>query len=125
MFIRTRDQSAAVDWGNGTSYRLLVERDGVDFAVAHTVVHAGSTSRLQYTRHVEACYCISGRGSVSNRDDTVVHRVEPGTLYVLDENDAHHLRADPDEDMHLISIFSPPIHGTERHRLSVSGFSKY
>jgi L-ectoine synthase len=125
MFVRDRQSVEAVDWGNGTSHRLLVQRDGLGFGVAHTVVNAGSESRLQYTRHTEACYCISGSGEVASADGSVVHRINPGIIYVLDQHDAHFLRADPDADMHLISIFDPPILGTERHRLSSSGFSQY
>lgn len=124
MFIREKDAVNKVNWGNGTSYRLLVESDGLDFAVAHTVVLAGTESRLQYTRHVEACYCISGEGEVAAADGTV-HKLTPGTLYVLDQHDPHFLRASETDDMHLISIFNPPIKGTERHQLTADGFSHY
>lgn len=125
MFIREKDKVDGIDWGNGRSYRLLVENDGLNFAVAHTVVTAGSESRLQYTRHIEACYCVSGSGEVANADETEVYQLRPGTLYVLDRHDPHCLRAHATEDLHLISIFNPPIAGTERHTLSETGFSHY
>ena len=31
-----------VDWGNGTSHRLLVEQDGMGFTMCHTIVRAGT-----------------------------------------------------------------------------------
>ncbi|MDX8525096.1 ectoine synthase [Mesorhizobium sp. MSK_1335] len=113
-----------VDWGNGTSHRLLTQRDGMGFTVCHTVVRAGSESRLQYRRHLEACYCISGSGEVEDMTGAV-HRVEPGTIYVLDAHDDHFLRADSASDMVLVSVFNPPLKGTEKHSLSGEGGSAY
>ncbi len=55
-----------VDWGNGTSHRLLTQQDGMGFTVCHTIVRAGSESRLHYRRHFEACYCIAGAGEVED-----------------------------------------------------------
>ncbi|RWD05696.1 MAG: ectoine synthase [Mesorhizobium sp.] len=112
-----------VDWGNGTSHRLLTQRDGMGFTVCHTVV-AGSESRLQYRRHLEACYCISGSGEVEDMSGAI-HRIEPGTIYVLDAHDDHYLRADGAGDMVLVSVFNPPLNGTERHSLSGEGGSAY
>ena len=104
-----------VNWGNGTSHRLLTQQDGMGFTVCHTVVRAGSESRLHYRRHFEACYCLAG----------AVHRIEPGTIYVLNEHDEHYLRADAAGDMILVSVFNPPLKGTERHALSEDGGSAY
>jgi L-ectoine synthase len=95
------------------------------FTVAHTVVKAGTESRLQYRRHLEACYCISGKGSVISSDGKTVLPIEVGTIYVLDQHDAHTLTADANEDMHLISVFNPPLTGLEKHTLNPSGFSQY
>ena len=54
-----------------------------------------------------------------------VHRIEPGTIYVLDEHDDHYLRADAAGDMVLVSVFNPPLNGTERHVLGQDGGSAY
>jgi L-ectoine synthase len=113
-----------VDWGNGTSHRLLTQDDGMGFTVCHTIVRAGSESRLQYRRHLEACYCIAGSGEVEDMTG-VVHRIEPGTIYVLDDHDEHYLRADPASDLILVSIFNPPLQGTERHSLDGGSGSAY
>ncbi|WFE37849.1 ectoine synthase [Micromonospora sp. WMMD998] len=123
MIVKTRSAVPAVDWGNGTSFRLLVARDNMGFAVAHTVVTAGSKSPLQYRNHLEACYCISGRGQVIS--DGVTYDIEPGVIYALDQHDEHFLIADPEQDMELISVFNPPLRGDERHNLDADGFSEY
>ena len=112
-----------VDWGNGTSHRLLTQQDGMGFTVCHTMVRAGSESRL-HRRHFEACYCIAGAGEVEDMSGQV-HRIEPGTIYVLDEHDEHYLRADAASDMVLVSVFNPPLNGTERHVLGRDGGSAY
>lgn len=128
MFVRSLSDvektNFFVDWGNGTSHRLLTKADGMGFTVCHTVVRAGSESRLQYRRHLEACYCISGTGEVEDLAGEV-HRLSPGMIYVLDEHDDHYLRADADGDMVLVSVFNPPLDGAERHRLDANGGSAY
>ncbi|XNZ00320.1 ectoine synthase [Micrococcus luteus] len=124
MFTRNRDQAETVEWGGGTSDRLLVEKDGMGFAVCHTIVKQGTSSKLEYRNHLEACYCISGSGQVVEKDGTV-HEITPGTIYVLDEHDPHELRGGETEDMHLVSIFNPPITGDEKHTLSADGYSSY
>ena len=125
MIIRTRGEVKAVDWGNGTSYRFLLAPDQMGFSVCHTVVRAGTSSRMQYRQHLEACYCIAGRGEVTNPDGTVRYRLGPGVLYALDEHDPHILVAGPDSDLELISVFNPPLNGDERHDLDTDGFSQY
>jgi L-ectoine synthase len=118
------DTKYEVDWGNGTSVRLLTAADGMGFTVCHTVVRAGTTSFLEYRAHLEACYCLAGSGEIEDMAG-VVHRITPGTLYALDEYDRHHLRADPDTDLILVSVFNPALVGTERHSLDLLEASSY
>ncbi|MFY1673573.1 ectoine synthase [Plantactinospora sp. WMMB334] len=124
MFARSREEVASVEWGNGTSHRLLVEEDNMGFALAHTLVRAGTESRLEYRRNLEACYCIKGSGTVEDTEGNVVE-LRPGVLYALNNHDRHYLRASDDEDLELISVFNPPIRGDEKHILSDAGFSSY
>jgi L-ectoine synthase len=124
MIVRQKSQLVPVDWGNGESYRFLVQNDSMGFTVAHTVVKAGSKSPLQYRRHLEACYCIAGRGQVVEEDGTV-HEIEPGVLYALDKHDKHYLIAGPDCDLELVSVFSPALRGDERHSLDAATYSHY
>lgn len=127
MYVRSvtalKGSKRDVDWGNGKSYRLLIEDDGMGFSVCHTIVSAGTQSLLQYRRHLEACYCISGEGEVEDMQGNVFG-VTPGDIYVLDRHDRHYLRAGK-EDLVLISVFNPPLKGTERHDLNNPDGSAY
>jgi L-ectoine synthase len=113
-----------VDWGNGTSHRLLTVRDGMGFTVCHTVVQARSQSLLEYRNHLEACYCIAGEGEVEDMDGNVFP-IKPGDIYVLNKHDKHYLRGGKDQDLVLVSIFNPPLNGTERHNLKDGDGSAY
>lgn len=128
MFVRSVNEiqgtAQDVDWGNGKSYRLLVEADGMGFGVCHTVVAAGTESLLQYRNHLEACYCISGEGEVEDMSGAV-YPIKPGDIYVLDEHDKHYLRGGKDADLVLVSVFNPPLRGTERHNLNSGEGSSY
>jgi L-ectoine synthase len=125
MFTREKTSIKAVEWGNGLSYRFLVGADGMGFTIAETVVHAGTKSRLQYRKHLEACYCIGGHGQVVSADGAVQYEIRPGVLYALDQHDPHFLIAGDAEDLRLISVFSPALRGDEVHSLDGNGFSEY
>ncbi len=127
MYVRSINDLAGgerdVDWGNGKSYRLLIEQDEMGFTVCHTIVRAGTESLLQYRRHLEACYCIAGDGEVEDMAGNV-YPVKPGDIYVLDQNDRHYLRGGK-EDLVLVSVFNPPLKGTEKHDLDNPAGSAY
>jgi L-ectoine synthase len=125
MIIRNLTEVSPVAWGNGLSHRLITDNDGMGFAVAHTIVDPGTRSALEYKRHLEACYCISGHGQVISADGGKVHEIQPGVIYALDQHDPHYLVADGDAPLQLVSIFNPPLNGDERHRLTDDGFSHY
>jgi L-ectoine synthase len=124
MIVRAKSDVKVVDWGNGLSYRFLLESDKMGYTVTHTVVRAGSKSMLEYKRHLEACYCIAGRGEVVTAEGDVSYVIEPGVIYALDQHDAHYLIADAEADLELVCVFNPPLQGDERHSLD-QGFSHY
>lgn len=124
MIIRQLDDVTTVDWGNGLSRRFLVEADDMGYSITDTIVRAGTKSKLEYRRHLEACYCIGGKGEVVDTSGES-HRILPGTLYALDRHDAHFLIADPDEDLRLVCVFTPALKGDERHTLDSGEFSEY
>lgn len=124
MIVRHKSSVNCVEWGNGLSFRFLTVHDDMGFSVAHTVVRAGSKSPLHYRRHLEACYCIAGRGQVMTPDGTT-HEIEPGVIYALDQHDEHFLIASPEADLELVSVFNPPLRGDERHDFDSAEFSHY
>jgi L-ectoine synthase len=124
MIVRRLAEVTTVDWGNGLSRRFLLESDGMGYTVTDTTVRAGTKSRLEYRRHLEACYCIEGNGEVVD----VVGRsypLEPGTFYALDAHDAHFLIAAPESDLRLVCVFTPALRGNEIHKLDEAEFSHY
>src|SRR5438105_344188 len=92
MIIRKLDEAKTVEWGNGLSRRFLLEADGMGYTVTDTIVRKGTKSRLEYKDHLEACYCIEGKGLVIEMDGTE-HEIVPGTIYALDKHDMHDLVA--------------------------------
>ncbi|MGV6805476.1 MAG: ectoine synthase [Ruegeria sp.] len=97
------------------SRRLLLASDGMGFSLTDTIIKKGVELELEYTHHLEACYCIEGIGQIKAFDDEVWHRLEPFTLYALDQNDRHLVRA-TDADLRLVCVFNPPLSGREVHR---------
>lgn len=46
------------------SRRLLLASDGMGFSLTDTIIKKGSELELEYSHHLEACYCIEGRGQI-------------------------------------------------------------
>ena len=124
MIIRRRTDIEGIEWGNGLSHRFLVEDDGMGYTLTDTTIWPGTSSALQYRKHLEACYCISGTGAVVDNKGRR-HPIEPGTMYALDQHDPHHLIATGPEELRLICVFSPALNGDERHTLDADGYSAY
>ena len=96
-----------------TSRRLLLKGDGMGFSLHDTIIHAGSTTKMHYQHHLEAVYCIQGRGRIRDLTNHSVFEVEVGTMYALSGNEQHELIAD--EEMRMVCVFNPPVVGTETH----------
>jgi len=102
-----------VDDGNWVSRRLLLRKDGMGFSMHETILRAGTETYMWYKHHLEAVYCIDGEGEVEDLATGTIHRLEPGTLYALDEHDKHIVRAKT--DIRTICVFYPPLSGREVH----------
>lgn len=107
------DTRHEVDTPNWTSRRLLLARDGMGFSLHDTLIKPGTETPMCYRHHLEAVYCIEGQGEVETVSDGRVYRLCPGTVYALDQNDEHILRATT--QMRMICIFNPPLTGREVH----------
>ncbi|GAA5089266.1 ectoine synthase [Nocardia iowensis] len=110
-----------VEWGNGTSRRLLTDADNRGFTLTETYVRPGTESHLRYDNHIEACYCIEGSGSVENADGSFAITV--GTVYAPDKGEEHILRSA--HGMRLVCVFSPALKGSEQHSLDLNEYSSY
>jgi len=99
--------------GHWTSRRLAVKADQMGFSFHDTVIYAGTETYLWYRYHVEAVYCIAGRGEIEDLQTGEISPLAEGTLYLLNNHEKHYLRAF--ETMRMICVFYPPLVGTEVH----------
>ena len=101
--------------GGFKSIRGVLESDGMGFSVHKTIVYAtDEPQRWHYKNHLEACYCVYGRGLLESEETGERHWIEPDTVYLLDNHDPHRFMAVSDTCV-LISIFNPPCSGREIH----------
>lgn len=100
--------------GGFTSFRFLLAGDGLGFSLHKTVIPKGGAQRWHYRHHLEACYCVSGRGVLIEWEGCKEWVVEPDTVYAPDNHDLHTFQAL--EDTVLICVFNPPVTGREVHQ---------
>ncbi len=99
--------------GGFTSFRALLESDGMGFSLHKTFIPKGLPQHWHYKHHLEACYCIAGKGILTNLETGDKHMIIPDVVYVLDHHDNHTFEAL--QDTVLISVFNPPVTGNEVH----------
>ncbi len=99
--------------GNWESTRLLLREDAMGFSFHITTIYQGADFQMHYQNHLESVYCISGQGEVETISDGKKYSIEAGTLYILDQNDKHILRAN--KEMIMACVFNPPLNGKEVH----------
>jgi L-ectoine synthase len=99
--------------GNWVSRRLLLKEDEMGFSLHDTNVRADTETHIWYQNHLEAVYCVAGRGEIEDLETGETHPIQDGTLYALNGHERHYLRAF--EDMRLICVFIPPLTGREIH----------
>jgi len=96
-----------------TSKRLLLADDRMGFSLHDTTLHAGTVTTMRYANHLEAVYCIAGRGLLKDTETGETYEIVPGTVYALDQHDAHVLTAET--DLRVVCVFNPPLVGPETH----------
>lgn len=103
-----------VKFNGGTSYRALLKKDGMGFGIHKTVIPTGGPYNWHYKNHLEACYCIKGKGVLTDLATGIKTMITPDVIYALNNNDNHTFEAL--EDTILISVFNPPVNGNEVHK---------
>ncbi len=96
---------------NWTSTRLLLADDNMGFSFHETVLYPNTETKIWYKNHLESVYCIEGEGEIE--EDGTVHKITPGTIYILDKHDKHKLRAKT--QLRMMCVFNPPLVGKETH----------
>ncbi|WP_434361380.1 ectoine synthase [Parasalinivibrio latis] len=119
MIVRTLDECrqserrvASETW---ESVRMLLKDDNMGFSFHITTIFADTETHIHYKNHLESVYCVSGEGEIETIADGKVYPIKPGTLYILDKNDEHYLRAYKGADMVMACVFNPPLTGQEIH----------
>ncbi len=95
------------------STRLLLENDNMGFSFHITTIYKDAELPMHYQNHLESVFCVSGEGSIEDIATGEIHPITPGTIYALDKNDKHILRAT--QEMKMACVFNPPLHGKEVH----------
>lgn len=103
-----------VNFAEGKSLRILLKKDGLGFSVHKTLIPAGNKGHWHYKNHLEACYCIQGRGILTDLSNGNLYEITPDTIYALNLNDDHTFEALT--DVVLLSVFNPPVTGNEIHK---------
>lgn len=110
--LKTTDRAVAdAQW---TSVRMLLAGDGMGFSFHITVLQAGSEHTFHYKNHFESVFCMVGKGAITDLKTGETHRIQPGVMYALNENDKHTLVAE--EELVMACCFNPPVTGTEIHQ---------
>lgn len=102
-----------VNFKEGKSLRYLIASDNMGFSLHKTIIPKGQKGFWHYKHHLESCFCVSGKGVLTNLETGNTFRINPNDCYVLDKNDNHCFEAL--EDVFLISVFNPPVEGNEIH----------
>jgi L-ectoine synthase len=119
MFVRHADEMRAagqeltVAGGQARTLRMLTQADEVGFSFSDVHTKAGSDATLWYKHHWEANHIVSGTGELTELATGKTWKIEPGMAYNVGPRDRHRLRALT--DLHILSIFCPPLKGDEQH----------
>ena len=92
---------------------MLTKADGLGFGFSDVRFDAGAEAILWYKHHLEANHIISGTGEVVDLTTGQTWTLEPSTSYSVGPGDRHRVRATT--DIHLVSVFCPPLVGDEQH----------
>ena len=99
--------------GKVRSTRFLTMADGMGFTLTDVRVTNGMSTVLWYRHHWEANYVVAGTGTVRDLERNRSWPLVRGTLYTVGPTDRHQI--DPDDHLHIVSVFNPPLVGDETH----------
>lgn len=112
MKTKNIDDVKPVKFNGGNSYRVVLERDNLGFAMMETRIDKG-IHKWEYKNHKEACMCISGYGYLHDLTNGEVKPIYKGVTYLVDNHQPHLFEAIT--KVVLVSVFNPPLKGNETH----------
>jgi len=113
MKVVVPSQVEPVNFTGGKSYRSVLKKDNLGFALMRTEIDKGGPYLWHYKHHQEACYCVSGNGVLKDLETNEEHYIFEGCTYIVDNNQKHTFTAIT--DVVLISVFNPALRGDETH----------
>ncbi len=119
MFVKRADEMRATGKEMATTarrastLRMLTKADDLGFGFSDVHFGDGAEPIYWYKNHWEANHIVSGTGDVTDLTTGESWQLGPGSAYYVGPKDRHQLRAHT--DVHLLSIFCPPLRGDERH----------
>ena len=99
--------------GQAHTVRMLTKGDDVGFGLSDVSFAAGAETVLWYKHHWEANHIVSGTGEVTDLATGQTWELGPSVSYNVGPKDRHRVRAH--SDLHLVSVFCPPLVGNEQH----------
>lgn len=123
--VKKLDESRIIECPKGgfTSNRILLDEDNMGYTMTKTVIPVSGKQFWHYKDHLESCYCVKGKGELTNKETGETFEIYEDVTYVLDKNDAHYFEAF--EEVTLICVFNPPLTGKEVHQEDGSYESEY
>tara|TARA_R110000851_G_scaffold187318_1_gene337093 strand:- start:5840 stop:6211 length:372 start_codon:yes stop_codon:yes gene_type:complete len=109
----TLSEDRKVKFHAGISHRMVLASDGMGYTHTKTCIDGGTKVFQHYKNHMESCYCVSGKATLTDALTGEEHVIESDVTYILDKNDPHWFEAH--EDTVLICVFNPPLTGFETH----------
>ncbi len=111
--LRNGDAEKVLCGGKAHVVRLLTAADGMGFSMSDVRLERGMDRVLWYKNHWEANYVIGGHGTLEDTQSGRSQPLDAGVMYAVGPKDRHRIVVDA--DMHVISIFNPPLSGEETH----------
>ncbi|MDH3689995.1 MAG: ectoine synthase [Gammaproteobacteria bacterium] len=119
MFVKTlvelkaNGKEVAYTDGKLRAVDFLTKSDGLGFTVSDVRCAAGLDEVLWYKHHWEANYIVEGKGTLEEMSSGQSWSLEPEVIFTVGPKDRHRFRAE--QDLHVVSIFNPPLIGTEEY----------
>ncbi len=118
MFVKTRAMAEAAGHavegaGGWRAARLATAADRLGFSVSDVRFAEGGEADLHYRHHWEANVVLEGSVEVAEMAGGGTWTLGASDVYCVGPEDRHRLRAL--SDLHVLSVFNPPLGGGERH----------
>jgi L-ectoine synthase len=109
----SQGRELTVAHGKVRTIRMITAADEMGFSLSDVRLDAGAAADLWYKHHLEANYIAAGSGRVEDLNTAEAWDLGPDTLYCVGPEDRHRLSAET--DLHILSVFCPPLRGDEQH----------